>query len=251
MQDEDTSEEKNGTHDDLKKDENTIEENKLDTDKINDCSSTSSPKNKEKQENINDSNKEIVDKDASSLETECKLNGEVKKLDDTDSNKGNGEVENENNVNHTQVNGDAHNDNETSLVKGKGKGKCIKGKGKAVLIKDVEEQTNFSLKDLEKKRKAAVKAAQIYREMQKNKNLSDGESHSDEEDEESDDDLDDNEEVEEEEDSDDDDDDDDDDSDDESDEDEYMTDSNNEYFSMREEPGYESGCTACVSVIVG
>ncbi|XP_068219913.1 protein phosphatase 1G [Palaemon carinicauda] len=134
---------------------------------------------------------------------------------------------------------------------GKGKGKATKGgKGKALLkncvvaaLKDAETK--------EKKREAAVKAELIYRRLQEGASedeLSD-EDDDDEEDDNFEDGVDDEEEEEgESEDDDDEDEEDDDDEDEEVDDDDPYR----EFaMNMKEEPGFDSGCTACLALIRG
>ncbi|XP_042208857.1 probable protein phosphatase CG10417 [Homarus americanus] len=133
---------------------------------------------------------------------------------------------------------------------GKGKGKGGKGgKGKAVL-KNSEVQAMKAAKAKEKRREAAIKAAEIYRKIQEG---GAEEDLSDEEEDDEDDNFEDEggEEEEGEEDADGEESEDEDD--DEEEEDVETEDDEDPYtefaMNMKEEPGFDSGCTACVALI--
>ncbi|XP_069998453.1 protein phosphatase 1G [Penaeus vannamei] len=136
------------------------------------------------------------------------------------------------------------------LETGKGKGKGGKGgKGKAVL-KNSEVQAMKEAQVKERRRVAAMKAAEIYRKIQEG---TAEEDLSDEEEEEDDDNFED-EDDEEDEGEDDDEAGDDDDSDEEEDDDEEAEDDDDDPYAefamnMKEEPGFDSGCTACLALI--
>ncbi|KAK3854540.1 hypothetical protein Pcinc_038988 [Petrolisthes cinctipes] len=149
--------------------------------------------------------------------------------------------------------------------KGKGKGSGKGGKGKA-LLKNSEIQAMKEAKAKGSRREAAIRAAairaaEIYRKIQEGTGEGSIEDEPSDEDEDDDDNFEEEEEEEEEgeaegeeggedeegEESEDDDDDDDDDVEVEDDDDPYAEFAMN----MKEEPGYDSGCTACVAVIRG
>lgn len=129
---------------------------------------------------------------------------------------------------------------------GKGKGKGTKGgKGKA-LLKNSEIQALKEAESKEKKREAAVKAELIYRRLQEGASedeLSD-EDDDDEDDDNFEDDVDDDE-----------DEGDSDEEDDEEDDEDEEIDDDDPYrefaMNMKEEPGFDSGCTACLALIQG
>lgn len=129
---------------------------------------------------------------------------------------------------------------------GKGKGKGGKGgKGKAVL-KNSEVQAMKEAKAQERRREAAIKAAEIYRKIQEG---GAEEDLSDEEEEDDDDNFEDegDEEEEGEDDAEGEESEEDDDVETEEDEDPYTEFAMN----MKEEPGFDSGCTACVALLRG
>ncbi|XP_064110562.1 probable protein phosphatase CG10417 [Macrobrachium nipponense] len=132
---------------------------------------------------------------------------------------------------------------------GKGKGKGTKGgKGKA-LLKNSEIQALKEAESKEKKREAAVKAELIYRRLQEGASEDDELSDEDDDDEDDDNFEDDVDDDEDEGDSEEDDDDDE-----EDDEDEEIDDDDpyREFaMNMKEEPGFDSGCTACLALIRG